>query len=165
MAPPRLRFPSVNGPLGLVTFSVGGRRMALELRSVARVVAMVKVTPLPNAPDVVLGAIDVAGEAMPVYDVRRRLGLQHRPYGADAVLLLAHTGSRAVAVAADAIGAVRTIDAAAVASAETLAPGLEHLAGVAALDDGLILIQDLDAFLTADEERRLALAEAEAAQV
>lgn len=155
----------MKGPLGLVTFSVGGRRMALALGSVERVVAMVEVTPLPHAPDVVLGAVDVAGEAVPVFDVRRRLGLDGDAYGADAVLMLAHTDRRAVAVAADAIGEVREIDPAAVAPADALAPGLEHLAGVAALDDGLLLIQDLDAFLTADEERRLALAEAEAARV
>jgi len=139
--------------------------MALALESVERVVAMVKVTPLPSAPDVVLGAIDVAGEPVPVYDVRRRLLLEEAEYGTDAVLLLARTDRRAVAVAADAIGDVRTIDAAAVTSGRTFGPGLEHLSGVAALEDGLLLIQDLDAFLTADEEHQLALAEAEAAHV
>ena len=41
-------------------------------------------------------------------------------------------------------------------------PGLRHLKGIVALADGLLLIQDLDAFLSLDEEARLAAALEEA---
>jgi len=37
-------------------------------------------------------------------------------------------------------------------------PGIGHVAGIAALPDGLLFIHDLDTFLSLDEERRLASA-------
>ena len=43
-------------------------------------------------------------------------------------------------------------------------PGLGHLAGVAALADGLLVIHDLDALLGLDEERQLEEALGEAAR-
>jgi purine-binding chemotaxis protein CheW len=158
----------MNGSLGLVAFAVDDRCLALDLDAVDRVVPMVAVTPLPRAPEVVLGAIDVAGAVVPVFDIRRRLGLRPREYGPDACLVLARTERRSVAVPVDEVHGVREVDAAAVAGAETLMmPGREHVAGVVALDDGLLLIGDLDAFLTVEEERMLrpALAEASAARV
>jgi purine-binding chemotaxis protein CheW len=151
--------------LGLVAFAVDDRRLALDLETVERVVPMVAVTPLPRAPEVVLGAIDVAGAVVPVFDIRRRLGLRERDYGPDACLVLARTEDRTVAVPVDEVHGVCEVEAATVVDAEALA-GIEHVAGVVALDDGLLLIGDLDAFLTVEEEQLLrpALAEANAAR-
>jgi purine-binding chemotaxis protein CheW len=142
----------VAGHRELVSFAVDGRRLGLELEAVERVVAMVEISPLPGAPGVVLGAIDVAGTVVPVYDVRRRLGLPEHDYGPEASLVLARTAGRLVALPADEVDGVRAVDA--LTGGEAL--GLEHVAGVAPLDDGLLLIQDLDAFLTVEEERQLA---------
>ncbi|MGH2949493.1 MAG: chemotaxis protein CheW [Solirubrobacteraceae bacterium] len=86
--------------VGLLAFLVEGRRLALELSAVDRAVRMVAVTPLPGAPDGVLGAVDVAGEIVPVLDVRRRFGLPEREYGPDDALVLART-SRPVALPVD----------------------------------------------------------------
>jgi purine-binding chemotaxis protein CheW len=142
------------GRLELVSFAVDGRRLGLELGVVERVVAMVAISPLARAPDAVLGAVDVGGTIVPVYDLRRRLGLPAREYGPDASLLLVRTANRMVAVPADEVDGVRTVEAP--ADAEAVVPGLEHVAGLATLDDGLLMIQDLDDFLTTDEERQLA---------
>jgi purine-binding chemotaxis protein CheW len=158
----------MNGSLGLVAFAVDDCCLALDLEAVERVVPMVAVTPLPRAPEVVLGAIDVAGAIVPVFDIRRRLGLREHDYGPDASLVLARTELRSVALPVDVVHGVREVDAAAVAEAEEMMmSGAEHVAGVVALGDGLMLIGDLDAFLTVDEERLLrpALAEANAARV
>jgi purine-binding chemotaxis protein CheW len=152
----------MSGSLVLVAFAVEDRQLALELGVVERVLPMAAVTPLPRAPAVVLGALNIAGVIVPVFDVRRRLGLPERGYGPDASLVLARTSRRAVAIPADQVHGVRAVDPAAVTSAEALAPGIDHIAGAVALEDDLLLIQDLDAFLTAEEERVLAPALAEA---
>ena len=142
------------GRLELVSFAVDGRRLGLGLEAVERVVAMVAISPLARAPDAVLGAIDVGGTVVPVYDMRRRLGLPAREYGPEANLVLARTANRLVAIPADEVDGVRVVEAPADVGA--VVPGLEHVAGLATLDDGLLMIQDLDDFLTPDEERQLA---------
>jgi purine-binding chemotaxis protein CheW len=156
----------MKGSLGLVALAVDDRCLALDVEAVERVVPMVAVTPLAGAPEVVLGAIDVAGAVVPVFDIRRRLGLPECDYGPEACLVLARTEQRNVAVPVDEVLGVREVDPASITGAEALL-GADHVAGAVTLDDGLLLIQDLDAFLTPEEERMLrpALAEANAAHV
>jgi purine-binding chemotaxis protein CheW len=43
-------------------------------------------------------------------------------------------------------------------SVDHLLPGIGHVAGIVALPDGLLFIQDLEAFLSLDEEQRLSAA-------
>ena len=59
-------------------FSVGGLQCALGLESVEHVTKAVFVTPLPGAPELVLGLINFAGRLVPVVNVRKRLGLPER---------------------------------------------------------------------------------------
>lgn len=52
--------PTLQSPvLRLVVFSIEGQRYALPLNDVERVLPMVAVSPLPQAPAVVLGVINL----------------------------------------------------------------------------------------------------------
>jgi purine-binding chemotaxis protein CheW len=139
----------------LVTFIVGGSRYAVPLASVERVLPMVAVRPVPGAPRVVLGAINVEGRVVPVVDLRRRLGLPSRDYGLSAHLLIVQTPRRTLAVTADEAAGVTEIDPTSVAPTEVVLPGLGRVAGIAALPDGLLFIYDIEAFLTPEEEGEL----------
>lgn len=133
-------------------FTLDGIRHGLPLASTERVVPMVAVTPLPGAPGVVLGMISLHGEPVPVVDVRRRLGLAPREYGADAHLLIASTPRRKLSIPVDHVLGVEQIDSGSVANSAA-APGLGPVAGIASLPNGLTLIHDLEAFLSLDDER------------
>ena len=61
----------MNSCVQLVLFALDEQRFALALSSVERIVRVVDVTPLPSAPPIVLGIINVKGEVVPVYDGRR----------------------------------------------------------------------------------------------
>ena len=61
--------------LACLPFFLDDRTFALPLEMVERVTRMVAVTPLPGAPAVVRGVIDVAGDFVPVVDPRVRFGL------------------------------------------------------------------------------------------
>lgn len=147
----------------LVTFIVDGTRYAVSLSATQRAFPMVAAAAVPGAPPVVLGAVNIAGEVVPVVDLRRRLGLAPRSYGLGAHLLLVRTPRRPLAVAADEVQGVVDIDARSIAPREAVIPGRGPVAGIAALPDGLLFIYDIEAFLTQDEERQLgrALEEAE----
>ncbi len=146
----------------LVPFSLDRAWYALELDVVERVLPMAAVIPLPRAPEVVLGAFNLHGEVVPVVDLRRRLGLARRPFALTARFLVARAGRRRLALAVDEVAGVREVDVGAVVAPAAVLPGLRHLKGIVALADGLLLIQDLDAFLSLDEEARLAAALEEA---
>jgi len=148
----------------LVAFVVDGRRCALDLAAVERVEQMVAVSELPGAPEGVLGAVDVRGTPVAVLDLRERLGLSAAPPNPDGALLLARTRGRTVALAVDEVLGVRTVDAGAVTAPEVLDLPRASVAGVTPLTDGLLVIHDLDGFLSPDAEQGLTPALAGAAR-
>ena len=141
--------------LQLLSFTLGHQRYALRLAAVDRVAQVVEIVPLPGAPDIVLGVIDVQGCIIPVVDTRKRFGLAARRMTLAEHLIIAHTPRRPVALLVDRVG--DTLDCAEVdvIAASEILPGLDHLHGVAKQPDGTILIHDLAAFLSLDEEARL----------
>lgn len=139
----------------LLVFSLADQRYALEAKVVQRVTWMVQVTPLPAAPQIVLGVVDVQGQVLPVVDTRRRFGLPGRePRPADR-LIFARSERRRLALVVDEVDGVLDYPENRVQGAQDIVPGTDYLAGVAKLDDGLVLIHDLDTFLALDEERTL----------
>jgi purine-binding chemotaxis protein CheW len=145
-----------NAPsLPFVCFTLAASRYALPLTAVERVVPVVELTPLPRAPEIVLGIVNLAGRIIPVVNIRKRLGHPDREIQLSDHLIVARTSRRPVALLVDrAEGLVERADHE-IARAASVLPGLEYVRGVAKLGDGLILIHDLDTFLSLDEERKL----------
>jgi purine-binding chemotaxis protein CheW len=135
----------------LVVFSLGQQRFALPLGVVRRVVRAVEVTAVPNAPDVVSGVIDVQGEVIAVLDVRARLGLPRRAIGLADQFLIAQTRDRTVALVIDRAHGLAQAGSGETAKPRLDAPWFNQFQGVAQLDDGLVLIQDLEKFLSSDQ--------------
>lgn len=142
----------------LLVFQLDEQRYALHLHAVLRVLPMMEVAPLPNAPGVVTGVINVAGRIVPVMDVRRRFGLPARAPQLSDVLILARTQARTVALPADGVAGLLERADAEVTPVASIAPGVQHVDGVVKLDDGLALIHDIDTFLLAAEQAQLARA-------
>jgi chemotaxis signal transduction protein len=117
---------------------------------------MVEISPLPGAPTGVRGAVNVHGEPVPVLDLEARLGLAPLERGTAAKLLLARTATRRVALPVDEVLGVVTVAPEAIGPPPDAVPA--PLAGIAALPDGVLLISDVDAFLTAEDDAAVAAA-------
>jgi purine-binding chemotaxis protein CheW len=139
----------------LVGFTLDGHLYALYLACVERIVRVVEVTPLPKAPEIVLGVVSVQGKIVPILDVRKRFSLREREIDLSDHMVVAHTARRRVALVVDSVTGIVDRSPEEIMEAEKIAPGTEYLKGVAKLDDGLVLIHDLDRFLSLDEENRL----------
>jgi purine-binding chemotaxis protein CheW len=146
---------AVTQPAQLVVFGLDAQRYALPLASVERIVRAVEATRLPNAPAIVLGAINVAGRVLPVLNLRRRFGLPEREVSPADQFLIAHTARRTVVLVVDEALGMMECPATEIIQPTQIAPGLDQLQGVVRLEDGLVLIQDLEKFLSMDEARAL----------
>jgi purine-binding chemotaxis protein CheW len=139
----------------LVVFRLDERRYALPLAAVERVVRAVDVTPLPKAPPIVLGAINVHGRVLPVLNVRRRFLMPDREICPADWFLLAHTARHTVVLVVDESEGMLERPQAEIVLSTQIVPGLEPFPGVLRLDDGLVVIHDLERFLSLDEARAL----------
>ncbi|GBD39498.1 Chemotaxis protein CheW [bacterium HR37] len=62
--------------LQLVTFRLGEEEYAIDILKVQEIIRMVEVTPIPNAPYVVEGVINLRGRVIPVVNLRKKFGVQ-----------------------------------------------------------------------------------------
>ena len=142
----------------IIAFTVDGQRFALPLSSVMRVIPVVEITPLPNAPAVIIGMINIRGAVIPVADMRKRMGMAPREQRLDDKFIIVKTPTRTLALTADEVAvAVESRQEDFIVAGE-VAPGLKHIKGVAKLAGGLTLIHDIDGFLSIEEEQILDIA-------
>jgi purine-binding chemotaxis protein CheW len=142
----------------VLVFEVGGQCYAVAVDDVQELVRAVALTPLPRAPAVVEGVINLRGRPVPVLDVRHPFRLPSRPLALTDHLVVIRAGNRLAALRVDrALDLVR-LGAAALEQGEALLPGVSYVAQVAGFPRGLVLIRDLRAFLSAAEAEELAAA-------
>ncbi|GAC1471436.1 MAG: chemotaxis protein CheW [Desulfuromonadaceae bacterium] len=144
--------------LQLVIFTLDEQSYALHLPSVERAIHMIEIIPLPSAPEIVIGVVNIHGMVVPVLNIRKRFRLPEREPDLGDQLIIAHTAKRIVALVVDTVNDVVAFPAEELVAPETILPQLEHVEGVVKLDDGMIFIHDLDAFLSLEEEQTLAAA-------
>jgi purine-binding chemotaxis protein CheW len=116
---------------------------------------MVEATPLPKAPEIVLGVVSLHGTVVPVLSIRRRLGLIETEASLSDQLIVADTACRIVALVVDAVIGVVERSTEEITEAKRIVPGAQYVEGIARLEEGMLFIHDLDHFLSQHEESQL----------
>lgn len=135
----------------VVAFKLDDLFLALALREVERVIPMQWITALPGMPSSVLGVIDVHGQLVPIFDLRQRLGLAQRPMHLNDRIILAHTGRYLVGICTESVDVVASYALEQRVETGGRLPTLPCIKSLIHLQDGLILIADLDVFLSLNE--------------
>lgn len=138
-----------------VVLELDAVRVALPLAVVERVVQAAALSYLPGAPEIVLGVLKLPGRLIPVIDLRCRFGLPGRALVPSDHLLIAHTRQRSVALVADAVAGVSACTEENWVDAGQVLPGLALIDGLVRCEDGLLLVHDLERFLSLEEGERL----------
>lgn len=136
--------------LEVLVVRVADLRCALMLDVVAEVLPLVTTTPLPSAPDVLEGVIDVRGALVPVLGLRARVGLPPRAPTLEDHIVLCTVAGRLVGIWVDRAEDVLALSADDLTDASDVAAA-DFLAGVTRLQGGLVLVYDVRSFLAADE--------------
>lgn len=144
----------------LVTFAAAGELFAADIFAVERVLRHTAPRLLPNAAPWLRGVIEYGGAAIPVIDLRERLGLGAAESPAGARILVVVVGDTRIGVTVDEVHAVRAIDAALIEPPPAIYRGLarEYLEGVARMDGELFVVLAITHLL--DSTERIAMARA-----
>ncbi|MBI1814162.1 MAG: chemotaxis protein CheW [Deltaproteobacteria bacterium] len=136
----------------LVIVALDDRQYALPLSAVDRVVRLVEITPLPEAPETILGVINVQGRIVPALSLRRSLHIPERDLRLSDQIIIASFAQRTVALVADAAIDVVEPPEHAVTSASAILSDIAQVDGVVKLAGALVPILNLnpDALLPLD---------------
>lgn len=128
------------------TFMVAGLFFGIDVRRVQEVLRSQEVTPVPRAPEVIEGLINLRGQIVPAVDVRRRLGLTPRSPDAQPMNMVVRTEEGAASLLVDEIGDVLDVVSGSFEPApDNLgAEARELIRGVCKLKDRLLLVLDAE---------------------
>jgi purine-binding chemotaxis protein CheW len=134
----------------LCTFKAGDRWLGIEVARVQEILSARPATPVPLAPPVVAGLVNLRGQIVTAVDLRRRLELAGEALGRDPAQVVVHGAAGAVSLLVDEVGDVLEV---AEEDFEPPPPTLtggarELIAGAWKLPDRLLLALDVDAAVT-----------------
>jgi purine-binding chemotaxis protein CheW len=93
-----------------VTFFMEHEQYAVPIFLVHDIKEMLPFSLLPNQPSSVLGVVNLRGNVVPVFDLRRILGLPARPFDRKTVILILNIGGKITGCVVDAISDVVTLE-------------------------------------------------------
>jgi len=91
------------GTVELIVLEVGCNAFCIDIRAVREIRGYTASTPLPQAPDFVLGVINLRGTVMPVLDLSARLGLGATEVSGRHVIVVVQYEDRPAGLLVDAV--------------------------------------------------------------
>ncbi len=139
----------MSGPQQYSTFYVAGLLFGIDVLKVQEVLRYLEMTPVPLAPDVIEGLINLRGQIVTAVDMRRRLGVPKRQDQEPPMNLVVRSEDGPVSLLVDEIGDVLEVRAGSYEPAPDNLPAeqRELIEGVHKLDGRLMLILNTERVL------------------
>jgi len=141
----------------LITFRVGPETFAADIMAVRQIVSYEGSTAVPAAPRFVEGIIVVRNEVVPVIDLGRRFFPDRDDNSEQPLVMVVAAKSGTIGLKVDEVRTIVTVTIDELLPAPSVVRGVagDYLVGVAQQRDELLLLLDLEAILTGDEQRTL----------
>lgn len=137
----------------LITVVIGEQRFAIDIQLVREIRGWTSSTPLPNAPDYVLGVINLRGAVLPVLNLAARLGLPASEARSSSVVIVVDLVGRTVGLLVDAVSDIINVGEGEIQPAPVIgAASSKGLArGMITTEEGIITLIDMSGILPTPE--------------
>jgi len=137
----------------LVTFRIAGQDFAFNIFQVERILRYESPSPLPKAPEYLEGVLQYQGAAIPLVDLRKRLGAAAPLRDDTRTIILEWDGSK-LGVVVDAVTEVLQVAATEVTAPPAIVRGLaaEYITGLVVKDKRTIVVFNTTKLLTSKEK-------------
>ncbi len=134
-----------------VLVRLGAReRYAVLFRHTLEILPRVKVTPVPNTPPFIAGAINSRGELLTVLNLKQFFRVQPPEFGADSAVLVVNAAGNTVGIMVDEILGEISIDTSRL-DAALPSEGVSNVRYVRGVHAGSVTVLDVEALLSGDE--------------
>jgi purine-binding chemotaxis protein CheW len=142
----------------ILVFVLGGEEYGVDILKVQEIRGYEKVTPIPAAPAYLKGVMNLRGIIVPVIDLRLKFGMADPKYDSFTVVIILRVAGRVIGIVVDGVSDVTRLNAADVKAAPQLGSLVDSsfLAGLATQGDRMVLLLDIEKFLSSGELNLLA---------
>ena len=135
-----------------LTFTLGAEEYAIDILKVQEIRGYEAVTRIANTPAFIKGVINLRGVIVPIVDMRIKFGLGEPVYNEFTVAIILNIGRRIIGVVVDTVSDVVSL------AEEEIHPAPEFgtfdtqfLLGLAAIDERMLILIDIERLLTSAE--------------
>jgi len=142
----------------VLVFVLGKEEYGVDILKVQEIRGYEKVTPLPSAPDYLKGVVNLRGIIVPVIDLRVKFGMADPTYDSLTVVVILRIASHVIGIVVDGVSDVIRLAPGDVKAAPQLGSLVDStfLAGLATQNERMILLLDIEKFLSSGELNLLA---------
>ncbi len=136
-----------------VTFRLDKEKYCIDVMLVQEVLRVSEITPVPGAPGYVLGIINLRGNVVTVVDTRKRFGLMPRPIDDSSRIVIIEVNGNVVGMLVDSVADVVDLRKSEIEATPNVGTeeSSKYIQGVASRDNELLIVVELNKFLS-DEE-------------
>jgi len=139
-----------------LTFLLNGEQYGLSILSVQEIRGWEMVTRVPNSPHFVKGVVNIRGNIVPVFDLRRRFGLPEASYTKETVVIVVRAGKpgeeRSMGLVVDAVSDVLVVKDDSISKTPEFGAGVptENIRGLVTDGEHMVMLLDLDSLVLQD---------------
>lgn len=124
-----------------VIFSLDRQDFALPAGFVDRIIRSIFITSMPGIEENIMGVINVQGQAIPVFNIRKIFNLPLKEIRLSDMFILAHISGQIISIVVDSVKGITNRKDQKIIPAGKIFPGMEKtLEGLIFFEDGVILI-------------------------
>jgi len=141
--------------LQLVTFKLAGQKYAVDILKVQEINNMKEITAIPNSPPFLEGAVNLRGKVIPVLNLRKKFGLETKELSEQTKIVIMDVSGIIMGLIVDSVSDVLRIPRDLVEPPPPVSSivSTEFIAGIAKLDEGLVILLDMDKLLGIEERK------------
>ena len=147
----------MNGSRKVIVFQLKNEEYAVSVDQVGSIERLQSITRVPQTADFVKGVINLRGVVTPIIDLRVRFGIEETDYTDSTRIIIVYLDQLEVGLIVDVANDVIDIPENAIEPPPEVVGTVDvgYIAGVAKLDNPLLLILDLQKVLTHEEVKEL----------
>lgn len=150
------RVGSVDQAIQLVVFALGEEEYGVPIQFVKEIIRKPEVTQLPNAPEYIIGVINLRGQIIPIISLNTRFNLSI-DIATESKVVIVEYGGVTVGMEVCEVSEVMTLDSERISAAPAMATTIDstYISGVGKLDNRLLIILDVEKIFSDEENLML----------
>lgn len=142
-----------------VTFFIGEEKYGVNVMQVQEVLRYTDIAPVPGAPTYVIGIINLRGNVVTVIDTRSRFGMERREPDDSSRIIIIEADKHIFGILVDGVAEVVELSASDIGTSPNVGndDGSKYIQGVTSKDNHLLILVDLNKFLSDDEKAEMEL--------
>lgn len=136
-----------------LAFRLGEEEYGLDIHKVQELRGYDAVTKIANAPEFLMGVVNLRGIIVPIIDMRIKFNLGMPTYDQFTVVIILNLTGRVIGMVVDSVSDVINLTAGQIKPAPEMGNVVqtEHLTGIGTVDERMIILVDIDKLMSSRE--------------